>query len=206
MLRREFTKAVCAAVALQSLSCQANGRESVQDQDDDVFDGTGIVPLPPRPKRIEVEKPVSHPLWLRRDKEVFRMDVATPEGYKVAQWVLRDVQAGRMGLPDMKLLEHISLAQVALARLSLLSRFDILSGMRTHATNNKTEGAAKSSLHLPDANGRFKALDFRARGFDAPFTAKLMGMVGMTGIGLYWDSNFVHADTGRKVKWAKAKP
>lgn len=198
MHRRDFLSLVTASVSAQTWVCSAQEIED-DDQEDLTFNGTGLVEV--KPKQEMHKKPISHPLWLRRSDEAYRIDVATAYGYRVAQWALRDIQANRIGMPDIRLLIALSRAQVALASLSLHSRFDITSGLRTPETNNKTEGAALASLHLPDRNKVFRATDFRARGFDAKFTAKLMGMVGMGGIGLYWQRDFVHADTGRSRKW-----
>jgi uncharacterized protein YcbK (DUF882 family) len=205
--RREFIKMFGSAVTLMEASL-ARANEVLDDEDEAlVFDGTGIKEAPKKPslhtdrETYTVEKDTTRPLWLKRGDEVFHIDVATVKGYKAAQWALRDVQAGRMGFPDVALLTALSRSQVALATLNRHSRYDITSGMRTVATNNKTEGAALGSLHIPDKRGQFLATDFRAAGFDAPFTAKLMRMVGMGGVGLYIQRDFVHADTGRKRSW-----
>jgi uncharacterized protein YcbK (DUF882 family) len=143
----------------------------------------------------------SMPLWMRRGKDTYQFDAASPDGYRAAMWLLRDVQAGRMGYPHPKLLEILSFAQSWLAANSFHSLFDATSGLRVRATNNRTEGAAQSSLHLPTPEGWFFATDFRAQGLDAPYTAKLMELVGMGGVGLYWQRDFVHADVGRVRRW-----
>ncbi len=168
-----------------------------------IFDGTGIREAdgPRNQGYTPTRKHIPRPLWARRDTDEYRMDVATVEGYKAAQWLLRDVKAHRLGFPDVALLTALSRAQTALASLKLHSRFDFTSGLRTPATNASTEGAAQGSLHLPDEKGLFLAADFRARGFDASFTARLMNMVGMGGVGVYLQRDFVHADTGRKRQW-----
>lgn len=199
MHKREFLRLVSIAVLEQSSICYAENFE--EEEEDLTFNGTGIIEVEPKLTDEADKKHVSYPLWLRRSDEAFRIDVSTVSGYKAAQWALRDIQADKIGSPDIKLLIALSKAQTALASLSLHSRFDITSGLRMPETNNKTEGAALASLHLPDRNNFFRAIDFRARGFDAVFTAKLMGMVGMGGIGLYWKRDFVHADTGRPRKW-----
>jgi uncharacterized protein YcbK (DUF882 family) len=217
--RRDFVKLFGGAVATLETSLARGGWEGTeriegsngaQEEDEEealVFDGTGIKEAPRKPSNHTdretylVEKKISHPLWLMRADEVFRIDVATVKGYKAAQWALRDIQAGRMGFPDVSLLTALSRSQVALATLNRHSRYDITSGMRTVGTNNKTEGAALGSLHTPDKKGEFLATDFRAAGFDAAFTARLMRMVGMGGVGMYVQRDFVHADTGRKRSW-----
>lgn len=148
--------------------------------------------------------PQAWPLWLRRGGDEFRFDAKDPEGYRIAMYLLRDVQAGRYGYPHPRLLYLVSWAQAWLAMHSFHVPFDATSGLRLPSTNNRIEGAARASLHLPDPNWRFYALDFRARYLDAAYTAKLMRAVGMGGVGLYWQRDFVHADVGRRRDWQGA--
>jgi uncharacterized protein YcbK (DUF882 family) len=203
MLKRDFLKIFSTSVSLFSSYGIAMEAEEDGQEDVLVFNGTGIIEVPTKNETVKkvIKKTISRPLWIRRDDQSFQIDVATINGYKAAQWVLRDKQAGRMGFPDVKLLNTLSISQVALASLNIHSRFDITSGMRIRETNNKTEGAALASLHIPDKEGRFFATDFRAKGFDAKFTARLMSMAGMGGIGLYLSRDFVHTDTGRIRRW-----
>jgi uncharacterized protein YcbK (DUF882 family) len=150
---------------------------------------------------VQAKASASWPLWMRRGKDEWRFDAATEEGYRAAMWLLRDVQANRMGYPHPRLLYLLSWMQSWLAAHKIHSLIDATSGMRLQHTNVKIEGAAKGSFHLPDENNYFFATDFRARGLDAPYTAKLLQAVGMGGIGVYWQRDFVHADVGRPRTW-----
>ena len=143
------------------------------------------------------------PLWLRRGNEEFRFDASTPEGYRAAMWLMRDIQSNRVGYPHPYLLQALARAQNWLAAYAFHIRFDVTSGMRTLETNQKTEGAARSSLHQPNPDGWFFATDFRGKNLDATYTAKLMQAVGAGGVGLYWQREFVHADIGRPRTWVK---
>lgn len=143
------------------------------------------------------------PVWMRRGDDEYRVDASTPEGYQAVRWLLRDVSAGKVGLPHLDLIRMISYSQAWVAAYNIHSLYTATSGLRLPETNDKTEGASKNSLHMPDKNGWFFALDFRAKGLTAEYTAKLMEAVGMGGVGLYWRRNFVHGDVGRKRSWAR---
>lgn len=203
--KREFLSRVTCSILVAERSLSFGEQAHAKSISDDwIFDGTGLPPEEkPLPQSQEIYRKniVSKPLWLKRGADEFRIDVATLDGYKIAQWILRDVSIDKVGRPDIGLLFSLSSAQSALAALNFHSRFDFTSGLRMPQTNIKTEGAALGSLHLPDENLRFRATDFRARGFDSAFTAKLMRMAGMGGVGIYLNRDFVHADTGVKKTW-----
>lgn len=199
--RREFLGVLGVSVGLfESNDLLASEGADSGLEDEWFFDGTGLPKASSYEERMPVKK-ITRPLWLTRGRDEYRVDIATKDGYKALRWALRDVMADKMGYPDLALLSALSRAQTALASLKMHSRFDFTSGLRTPQTNSKIEGAAQASLHLPDADGYFKASDFRAKGFDSEFTAKLMRMVGMGGIGIYHVRDFVHADTGRMRTW-----
>ena len=138
---------------------------------------------------------------MRRGNDEYRFDASTPEGYQAVRWLLRDVSAGKVGLPHLDLVRLVSFSQAWVAAHGIHSLYTVTSGLRLPETNSKIEGAALSSLHQPDKNGWFFALDFRAKGLTAEYTAKLMEAVGMGGVGLYWQREFVHGDVGRKRRW-----
>ena len=143
------------------------------------------------------------PLWIRRGKDEFNLDVATIDGYRAAAWMLRDVQANVSGWPHPHLLLLLSWSQAWLASHHYYARYDILSGLRTKATNDRTEGASRASTHLPDANGYFFGVDFRSPNLDAGYTAQMLRAVGMGGVGLYYQREFVHGDIARPRSWRK---
>jgi len=148
-------------------------------------------------------QPVSWPLWASRAGEQFYFDAATPEGYRVAQHLLRDVRARRVGYPHPELLRLLAQTQHWWANMGHHVRFDITSGLRTPATNNAIEGAARASLHLPNAQGVFFAADFRPGRVDVRTAAQWLRAAGAGGLGLYVDRGFVHADVGRARAWVR---
>ena len=220
MLRRDFLKTVGAATAaICTERAWANNASGVLVQFADAGqEGGGQAAGTPQPtKTAQTLAPLraetqsvalsgfthQSPLWLKRGDEEYRFDASTPEGYRAAMWLMRDIQAGKVGYPHPYLLQVLARAQNWLAAYAFHIRFDITSGMRTYETNRQIEGAARSSLHQPTADGWFFATDFRGKNLDATYTAKLMQAVGAGGVGLYWQREFVHADIGKPRTWVK---
>lgn len=142
------------------------------------------------------------PLWMARAGEQLRIDARTREGYEAARHLLRDVRAGGVkGMPDPWLLRALAQMQVWWAQYGHHVRLDITSGLRTPSTNARIEGAARASLHLPQANGVFRAVDFRPGSVDIRVAAQWARAAGIGGLGLYVDRDFLHADTGRARQW-----
>lgn len=140
-------------------------------------------------------------LWLARNGERARFNFATPEGYKQAAWFLRDVRAGVIGRPNLDLLRLIAWTQGYLAVYGYDVPYDVHSGLRTQWTNQRTEGASRASMHLPDKRGVFHAMDYSARGLTPDYLSKLLSYPRFGGVGRYDNRNFVHADVGRIRSW-----
>lgn len=137
-------------------------------------------------------------LWLRRGGEEQQFDYSTQEGYRTAAYLLRDVQARLQGHPDWRMLQTLSWMQTWLAMHGHHVRFDALSGMRTPATNNRTENAAQNSYHLPDGRGIFRAIDFRTSSIPSDYLGRLAAMLQQGGVGFY-QREFLHIDTGSLI-------
>lgn len=137
-------------------------------------------------------------LWLRRANEEMQFDYSTDKGFRAASYFLRDIQAGVRGTPDYRLLQTLSWMQTWLAINGHHVVFDVLSGLRTESTNAKTENAAQNSMHLPDENGVFRAIDFRTKDIPASYLGKLATMLKQGGVGFY-TRNFLHLDTGALI-------
>lgn len=141
------------------------------------------------------------PLWLSRQGESMMLDARTRQGYEAARYLLRDVRAGVLGMPDGWLLRSLSQMQVWWAQYGHHVRLDITSGLRTPQTNSRIEGAARASMHLPRANGFFAAVDFRPGRVDLTRAAQWARAAGIGGLGLYLERDFLHADSGRPRQW-----
>lgn len=148
---------------------------------------------------------ISWPLWMKRGKDEYRFDAATPQGFAVARYLLRDIQGGDFqGLPHLQMLQSLSLAQSWFAAYGVHSRFDATSGLRLRSTNARTEGASRNSMHLPDAKGWFFATDFRPRGVEIKKASGWMRAAGLGGIGIYLDDDFLHVDVGPVRAWMRS--
>lgn len=137
-------------------------------------------------------------LWISRGSESAQLDYSTAIGYRQTSYLLRDVQAARMGHPDIRLLQTASWMQTWLAMHGHHVCFTILSGLRTPQTNSRTENAAQNSLHLPDSRGVFKAIDLRTRTIPSVYLGKLAAHLKQGGVGFY-TRDFIHMDTGAVV-------
>jgi uncharacterized protein YcbK (DUF882 family) len=91
-------------------------------------------------------------------------------------------------------------ATIAPARCPRAPRYEIISGYRSPATNEKlrkaSTGVATRSLHM---DGR--ALDVRLTGCDTAKLRDLALALQRGGVGYYKKSDFVHVDTGRVRSW-----
>jgi uncharacterized protein YcbK (DUF882 family) len=130
---------------------------------------------------------------------VFRPeDAPAPEAQRQLDRFLRDHYSGEVGRMDPRLFTLLDRVQ---RELGQAGDFEVISGFRGHATNERLRlagggGVARQSLHL---EGR--ALDLRLAGVplvdlrDAAYT--LRG----GGVGFYGREQFVHLDTGRIRSW-----
>jgi uncharacterized protein YcbK (DUF882 family) len=128
--------------------------------------------------------------------EYMRDGVWQGDAYNHICWMLRDVQAGEHVRMDVKLIAILDWTQRYMATFGHTAPLHILSGYRSARTNDKTEGAAKTSQHLLG-----KAVDLRIPGVSAVYMSKLFNWLSQGGVGLYTDSNFTHLDTGRVRQW-----
>lgn len=146
---------------------------------------------------VALSSPATHvvplTLDLQRAGQRVRLDVMTAEGYKAAAWMLRDIQANnQVGWPSPNLLVYAAHLQRALAQYHAYTVFHVTSGLRTRETNRRTEGAAQHSLHLPDANNQFHAMDLKPVGATLDQLARLAGSTSFGGVGRY--ESHLHLD------------
>jgi len=121
-----------------------------------------------------------------------------PEALGRLNHFLRDHYSGEVGVIDPQVFELMHSVQQALGTERV---FEIISGYRCPATNDKLRntrggGVAKRSLHM---QGR--AIDLRLAGvpLDELRDAALSLRAG--GVGYYASSRFVHLDNGRVRNW-----
>ncbi|WP_162878137.1 D-Ala-D-Ala carboxypeptidase family metallohydrolase [Trinickia diaoshuihuensis] len=139
-------------------------------------------------------------LWLRRGSDEAMIDYSTDQGFSAVAWMLRDVRAGVVGVPEWRLLQQWSWMQAWLAAYGRHVRFDIHSGLRTKETNAHYEGAL-ASYHLPDARGVFRAGDFSTPSIPSEYMGRLAYLSQQGGVGLY-ARDFIHTDVrGRTLAW-----
>ncbi|MCR2747612.1 YcbK family protein [Limnobacter parvus] len=147
------------------------------------------------PKLSWAGAPASSPLLLdlQRDGQRVRVNVLTPEGYRAAAWMLRDIKAGNViGWPSLTLLVWAAQLQEALNTHHAYTVFAVTSGLRTQQTNRRIEGAAQHSLHLPDANNQFHAMDFKPLGATLDQLELIATQMPAGGVGRY--SSHLHLD------------
>lgn len=112
-------------------------------------------------------------------------------------YFLRDFRTGEVFPIDRKLLDSLWLIQQDLGNKGV---FDVISGYRSPATNNKlrtvSNGVAKRSLHMQG-----KAIDVRFPKIPTRNLQQCAVALQCGGVGYYPDSNFVHIDTGRVRTW-----
>lgn len=124
--------------------------------------GTCVLPIS---SHAVAGKPQKLFLDLQRHDQRVRVDVLSPEGYKAAAWMLRDIKAGnKTAWPSINLLAWAARLQQAAIEHHQYTVFEVTSGLRIPQTNRSIEGAAQHSLHLPDANNQFFAMDFKPIG------------------------------------------
>lgn len=118
------------------------------------------------------------------------------QAYNYLCWLMRDIHINQHIAMDYKLIAIIDWMQGYLKQFGYTQPIQILSGYRSPATNQSTEGAAKDSQHLYG-----KAVDIRIPGLSAEYLGKLVQWLSRGGVGVYHDRNFVHIDTGRVRTW-----
>lgn len=120
------------------------------------------------------------------------------QGYRKANWILRDWQDNKQVVMDIHLLNTLYVMQQWLIIEGRSGKIIILSGYRTPGHNAKLDGAAKQSQHL---NG--KAADLYIPAVSTRLLAAMSRLIGVGGVGIYPRKNYVHVDTGNVRTWVK---
>ena len=121
-----------------------------------------------------------------------------PEALGTLNHFLRDHYSGEVGQMHPPLFDLLHDLRQALGRTG---PFEIISGYRCPATNDKLRntrggGVAKQSLHM---QGR--AIDVRLSGVPLAELRDAALSLRAGGVGYYPDDRFVHLDTGRVRSW-----
>lgn len=143
-------------------------------------------------------------VYLRRGDDQGWVHLDTAAGYQSFRYALRDVKTGKIGYPPRVLGNILSWMQSYLRLCGHEAPIVVTSGLRSPATNYKTEGAARDSLHLPDAAGVFKAVDIKIPGIPGEYVGRLAAFARQGGVGFYGDGGHTHIDTGSVRYWRKA--
>lgn len=110
--------------------------------------------------------------------------------------ILRDVQANQSTEMSIGLLNILCGVQGFFRAHGQDRIIDITSGLRTPATNGRTEGAARNSLHQTG-----NAADIRIAGVPSDYLGRLGKYLEGGGVGIYPSRNFTHVDDGRVRSW-----
>jgi uncharacterized protein YcbK (DUF882 family) len=121
-----------------------------------------------------------------------------PPALQALNHFLRDHYSGAVGQMDPRLYD---LLHAARTRLGAAGPFEVISGYREPATNERLQrtrggGVATRSLHM---DGR--AVDVRLAGVALADLRDAAWALQGGGVGFYPDSGFVHIDTGRVRRW-----
>jgi len=181
MLRRDFLRLITASMLAVT---------------DDVFAGSahnlgGRKSLPMTKFRY---------LELKRDDNVFRLDVSAQRDYAVACYLLRDVRANKSSFVHPWLLHTASLLQMMTAKTNTHSPLIITSGFRTQNTNTIV-GGAKHSYHMANERGFFHAMDVHMKGVPIETLFDHAMTIHQGGVGVYNNKGFVHVDVGPPRVW-----
>jgi uncharacterized protein YcbK (DUF882 family) len=142
-------------------------------------------------------------LWLKREitgEELlltYKINGQLQNDYKGACHLLRDVKAEKTCRMDEDLLDLLYSMQQFIWENGHTEPFVIKSGYRTKTTNDRTEGAARNSMHLYGM-----ASDIHVDGIPSKYIGSLAELYKAGGVGLYIMKDFVHIDVGGKRKWA----
>lgn len=119
-----------------------------------------------------------------------------PGAYDKMCHMLRDVQAGVAQQMDVRLIAALDWLQQFLYMHGIYEPIQIVSGLRTEATNRKTPNAAKYSEHI---YGR--AADIKVEGITSRYLGELFKWLKIGGVGVYKHHNTIHIDVGRVRSW-----
>lgn len=140
-------------------------------------------------------------VYLLRDGQGGWVNLDSGEGYQAFRWLLRDIRAGQMGYPPPMLGYILSWMQTFFRNYGYSLPIHVTSGMRLPGTNAVVEGAARNSLHVPDANGYFKAVDIKVPGIPGEYLGRLAALSQRGGVGFYGDAGHTHIDVGSVRYW-----
>lgn len=124
-----------------------------------------------------------------------------PASLQTLNRFLRDHYSGEVGTMDPQLFDLLHRVQRLLGRPADLGAYEIISGYRAPATNDRLRrtrggGVASRSLHM---DGR--AIDVRLPGVPLAELRDAALELRAGGVGYYPDAQFVHVDTGRVRRW-----
>lgn len=146
-----------------------------------------------RPRRLRLYRPSSREMV----DEVYWADgKISAEGYVRISHLLRDVQANQSVYMDPRLLDLMCAIQGYMAFYGFKQPLSINSGYRSLATNGRTEGAAKNSMHV-----KGRAVDFTMPGVPSSYLGQLASHYQGGGVGFYPAAGFTHLDTGSVRYW-----
>jgi uncharacterized protein YcbK (DUF882 family) len=118
------------------------------------------------------------------------------DGYLYANYLLRDVTAGRSRYMSPALLDVIAWLQAFFRAYGRDEVVVVNSGYRTPKTNGNIEGAAKNSLHMSGL-----AVDIAIPNVPTVYLGELVRRLSQGGVGIYQNKGFVHLDVGRVRSW-----
>lgn len=120
-----------------------------------------------------------------------------PEGLAQLNHVLRDHRCDEACAMDPSLFDLLFLLHGA---VDGRRPYGVISGYRSPATNahlrSRSNGVAKQSLHMQG-----KAIDIRLPGCELHQLQRAAKAMGVGGVGLYSQAEFLHLDTGRVRYW-----
>jgi uncharacterized protein YcbK (DUF882 family) len=146
-----------------------------------------------KPRRLRLYRPQTR----ESVNEVYWADGALSHaGYARISNFLRDARANEAVWMDTRLLDLICAVQGYMAYYGFVNPLVIHSGYRSPRTNDRTEGAAKKSMHL-----RGRAVDFSMPGVPSNYLGALASHYQGGGVGFYPGNGFTHMDTGSVRYW-----
>lgn len=142
-------------------------------------------------------------IWIRRRETGEEGIIRYYDGYDIkmnayskACTILRDVKINAVANIDIELLDLMFVMQKWLVSWGIDRPLVINSGYRSEYTNNKTEGAARNSMHV-----KGRAADITMPGIPVDYLGRLAAIFKKGGVGFYASNGFVHIDTGSVRYW-----
>ena len=146
-----------------------------------------------QPRRLRLFRPQTN----EGVSEVYWSDGKLVEsGYFAICQHLRDAQINQSVYMDVRLLDLCRAVQGYMEFYGFNKPLVINSGYRSPATNARTEGAAKNSMHLHG-----QAIDFSMSDIPSNYMGALASHFQGGGVGFYPGAGFTHMDTGAVRYW-----